>query len=86
MNTMRNLYAGLLTDWHFMRWLRLALGVFVSIQAFQMHDALAGMIAFFFFYQAVTNTGCCGAQGCAVPVQKKEGSTMEEVKAPEQEY
>ena len=86
MSTIRNLYAGLSTDWHFMRWLRLALGVFVSVQAVQMHDPLAGMIAFFFFFQAVTNTGCCGAQGCALPAQKKEVITTEEVKVRELEY
>ena len=43
-----------------MRWLRLSLGVFIGVQAFQTHDLLSGAIALFFLFQAVTNTGCCG--------------------------
>ncbi len=55
------------TNWHFMRWLRLGLGIFIGVQAIQMHDTFSGFIAAFFLFQAVTNTGCCGASGCAVP-------------------
>jgi hypothetical protein len=57
----------LFTNWHFMRWLRLGLGLFMGFQAIQVYDPLAGFIAFFFLYQAATNTGCCGAGVCAVP-------------------
>lgn len=60
----------LFTGWHLMRWLRLGLGIFISVQAIQNHDPLSGFIAAFFLFQAVTNTGCCGANGCAVPVPK----------------
>ena len=57
----------LFTGWHFMRWLRLGIGIFIAIQAIQMQDPLSGFIAAFFLFQAATNTGCCGAGGCAVP-------------------
>ena len=60
----------LFTGWHLMRWLRLGLGVFISVQAIQNHDPLSGILAAFFLFQAATNTGCCGANGCAVPVSK----------------
>ncbi|MFN8360668.1 MAG: hypothetical protein U0264_12205 [Candidatus Kapaibacterium sp.] len=56
-----------LTGWHFMRWLRLGLGIFIGVQAIQMHDTFSGFIAVFFLFQAVTNTGCCGTSSCAVP-------------------
>jgi hypothetical protein len=56
--------AHLFTGWHFMRWLRLALGVIIGISAFQTHDSISGFVAAFFLFQAVTNTGCCGANGC----------------------
>lgn len=56
-----------LTGWHFMRWLRLGLGIFIGVQAIQFQDAFSGFIAVFFLFQAVTNTGCCGSSGCAVP-------------------
>lgn len=79
MNTIRNLTGGLLTGWHFMRWLRLALGLFIAVQAVQMHDGLAGMIAVFLLFQVVTNTGCCGAQGCAVPMNNNKPVKIDEV-------
>ncbi len=69
----------LLTGWNFMRWLRLGLGIFIAIQAIQNHDSLSGFIAAFFLFQAVTNTGCCGANGCAMPTTKKENYTIEDV-------
>lgn len=78
MNAYINLRQMLFTNWHFMRWLRLGLGVFVAVQAVQMHDTLSGLIAFFFLYQAVTNTGCCGS-GCAVPATPKKISQTEEI-------
>lgn len=72
----------LLTGWHFMRWLRLGLGIFIAIQAIQNHDTLSGFIAAFFLFQAATNTGCCGSNGCAVPIKKTniEEIEFEEVK------
>ena len=63
----------LFTNWHFMRWLRLVLGGFIAVQAIQQHDLAPGLIGAFFLYQAITNTGCCGANGCAVaPTKNKE--------------
>lgn len=81
----------LFSNWHFMRWLRLGLGLFVGYQALVLHDAFAGIIAALFLFQAITNTGCCGAGGCAVPgkkVETKEANeiTYEEVKSLTQEH
>ena len=67
----------LLTGWDFMRVLRLMLGVYIGIQAILLADTLSGMISIFFLYQAVTNTGCCGVRGCAVPTQEQGQSTQE---------
>lgn len=58
----------LLTGWNFMRGLRLILGVIFLIQAIEMRDIITGLIATFFLFQGVTNTGCCGINGCAVPI------------------
>ena len=76
----------LTTGWHFMRIVRLCLGIFIAVQAVQTHDSVSGFIAVFFLYQAVTDTGCCGSQGCAVPTSKKdlyktEDIAFEEVKS-----
>jgi hypothetical protein len=74
----------LLTGWHFMRWLRLGLGLMIAFQAVEMHDVWLGLMAVFFLFQAVTNTGCCGASGCAVPTKTTDGKvedvTYEEIK------
>ncbi|MBI2270160.1 MAG: hypothetical protein HYU69_07360 [Bacteroidetes bacterium] len=69
----------LFTCWHFMRWLRLGLGVFMAIQAVQNHDTLSGLIGAFFLLQAVTNTGCCGVSSCATPATKNNADKIEEV-------
>ena len=69
----------LFTGWHFMRWLRLGLGIFIAIQAFQSYDALLGILAAFFLFQAITNTGCCSATGCVVPSTKSNPHKIEDV-------
>lgn len=70
----------LFTGWHFMRWLRLGLGVFIAIQAIRAQDTLSGFIATFFLFQAVTNMGCCGSNGCPVPASKNDSDKIEDVK------
>lgn len=78
----------LFTNWTFMRWFRFVLAIMIAIQAVQMHDLFSGAVAAFFLFQSLTNTGCCGSQGCGLPMQNnKEGNTenlsYEEVKVPE---
>ncbi|HLP22212.1 MAG TPA: hypothetical protein VK174_17980 [Chitinophagales bacterium] len=67
---METIKQNLFTNWHLMRLLRLFIGVTIAVQAFQMHDAIMGFFSAFFMFQAVTNTGCCGAQSCAAPIAK----------------
>ena len=62
----------LVTDWHPMRMIKLVFGVWAMVQAVQMHEYAIGIFGMFFLYQAVTNTGCCGAQGCDTPAPKKQ--------------
>lgn len=76
---MNTILENLFTNWHFMRWLRLGLGIFVAVQAIQHRDVLAGMIACFFFFQVITNTGCCGTAGCSVPSSDKKVNNAKEV-------
>lgn len=74
----------LFTGWHFMRWLRLALGLMIAFQALELHDVWMGLMAAFFLFQAATNTGCCGSGRCAIPTKtiesKAEDVTFEEIK------
>lgn len=69
----------LFTGWNFMRVLRLGLGVIIAIQAIKMHDMLSGGIAVFFLFQAITNTGCCGVNSCAMPEKDSNPAKMKEV-------
>lgn len=82
MNTIKQT---LMTDWNFMRVFRLGVGIFFAVQAITTRDIFSGLIAVFFLYQAVTNTGCCGSQGCSTTLPKNnpdkmEGIEFEEVK------
>lgn len=70
----------ILSDWHFMRWLRLGLGLYLVWQLVQRPDIFTGIVAAFFLFQAVTNTGCCGASGCAAPQKNPDSAKVEEVK------
>lgn len=69
----------LLTNWHFVRWLRLGMGLYAAVVALQLRDPLSGFIAALFLFQAVTNTGCCGAGGCAIPSSKRSLSEVKEI-------
>jgi hypothetical protein len=37
------------TGWHFMRWLRLAIGIYAIGQAILMHDRMIGFLGAFFY-------------------------------------
>lgn len=69
----------LLTNWNFMRFLRLGIGIYIAVQAVETESVFSGVVAVFFIYQAVTNTGCCGSNGCAVPIKKSNPDKTEEV-------
>ena len=69
----------LFTDWNFMRILRLGLGIYISIQAVETQSMISAIFALFFLFQAITNTGCCGSNGCAVPIKKNNSSKTEEI-------
>lgn len=64
---MKNL---LLTNWHLMRWVRLAVAIFLFSQAYIMREWSFVGIGIFFLIQVIFNMGC-GPNGCAVPNSKK---------------
>lgn len=63
--------------WHFMRWFRLGFGILLGVQAVSLQDSFAGIVAVFFLFQAFTNTGCCGSEGCALPAARTDDRVME---------
>jgi len=63
---MQTIKTTLFTDWHLARLIRLGLGLFIAIQAIRTHDSFSGLLAAFLLFQALSNKGCCGANGCTV--------------------
>ncbi|MCW2118557.1 hypothetical protein [Flavobacterium sp. 7A] len=59
----------LFTNWHAMRWIRLAISAFMILQAIQHHEIFFGFIGAFFLFQAGFNSGC-SLNGCTVPTYK----------------
>ncbi|MBP4143081.1 hypothetical protein J3S90_14845 [Flavobacterium sp. P4023] len=63
---MKNL---LFTNWHLMRFVRLAIVLFLFSQAYLMKDWIFVGIGLFFLIQVIFNLGC-GPNGCAIPNNK----------------
>ena len=64
-----------------MRLLRLAIGVWAVIAAFQTREAVLGLVGVLLLVMAVMNIGCCGVSGCATnrPANKNSSQKPEEV-------
>lgn len=60
----------LFTNWTFMRFLRLGLGLAVLAQAVIAKDVLFVLLGLGFTAMPVFNIGCCGSSGCYVPPKK----------------
>ncbi len=59
-------------NWNLMRLIRLALGIILVVQAYQVHDIFPGLIGALLLFQALSNTGCCGVGNCIVPPVKRD--------------
>jgi hypothetical protein len=62
------------TPWTFMRWLRLAIGVYLAFVGLFEHDIFAGSIGVLFTFLALLNQGCgggsCSTGNCKIPDKK----------------
>lgn len=67
----------LLSNWHLSRWVRLALGIFMAIEAIRRMDALSGILSAVLLFQAATDTGCCGTSACSAPTKGKKDISEE---------
>lgn len=59
----------LLTNWHFMRFLLIAISLFLFSEAYTTQQWFFGAFGLFFLVQAIFNLGC-GPNGCAIPQKK----------------
>jgi len=62
-------------NWHFMRFVRLGLGIAIIAQAIANKDALFIFLGAAFTAMAIFNYGCCGASGCYTPIKKTSNTT-----------
>lgn len=69
----------ILSNWNFMRFLRLGLGIAIVVQSVMAKDWTLGILGLLFAGMAVLNIGCCGTGGCAAP-PKKTSETTKEIK------
>lgn len=71
------------SNWNFMRFLRLGLGIAIIVQAILAKDWTMGIVGSLFTAMPVFNIGCCASGGCNTPenrnVENKKEITYEEV-------
>ena len=64
-------------NWSFMRGIRLLMGVYGLVQAWQTSQILIGIIGALLFAQGLMNWGCCGVQSCAPSKSSKQEKEVE---------
>lgn len=64
-----------MSNWNWMRVIRLLAGIAIIIQAIANKDTVFGVAGVLFTIMALFNTGCCGVGGCNAPIQKSNKST-----------
>ncbi len=67
----------ILSNWNFMRFVRLGLGIAIIVQSVLIKDWTMGIIGVLFTSMPVFNIGCCGVGGCAAPVKKSNETTKD---------
>lgn len=65
------------SNWTVMRFLRLAMGIAILVQAVMIKDILFVLGGIIFTAMPVFNIGCCGMAGCAAPAPKKQKTAKE---------
>jgi hypothetical protein len=58
-------------NWNPARIFRVALGIAAVVYAIVSKDSMVGWIGALLLLTGISNTGCCGASGCATPINKK---------------
>lgn len=58
------------SNWNFMRFIRLGLGIVIVFQSVISRDWPMGLLGLIFSGLALFNVGCCGVGGCSAPPEK----------------
>jgi hypothetical protein len=67
----------ILTNWTFIRFLRLVMGIAIPVQSVVAKDILFALLGIVFTAMPVFNIGCCGTQGCYTPSGKNQDKTKD---------
>jgi len=69
----------LFKNWNFVRLLRLAIGIFLVVEATQSGMWILVAVGMVFVVMPLFNIGCCAAGNCSVPTRnsKKNGDKVE---------
>ncbi len=59
-------------NWTFIRFIRLAMGIAIVVQAVIAKDVLFGIAGLLFTGLAIFNLGCCGTGGCFTSINKNK--------------
>ncbi|OJU74805.1 MAG: hypothetical protein BGO09_04320 [Bacteroidetes bacterium 47-18] len=68
-----------LSNWNFMRIVRLALGIMIIVQGIQVQEWLFVVLGGLFSLMPVLNIGCCSASGCSTQIPKNNKNVTEEI-------
>lgn len=63
--------SSLRASWSIMRLLRLAMGIFMMIEAWRSLSWAPALLGGILLFQAYSNTACCGGGSCEVPPPRK---------------
>jgi hypothetical protein len=67
-------------NWNPARIFRVAMGIAAVVYAIVSKDSMMGWIGSLLLLMGISNTGCCGASGCATPINKKNAiNTSDEI-------
>jgi hypothetical protein len=67
----------LFSNWNFMRFLRLGLGITIIVQSVMAGNWTMGILGLLFTAMPVFNIGCCGTGGCNAPIKKTSETTKD---------
>jgi len=60
----------ILSNWNFVRWVRLVMGIAIVAQSVAVKDFAFSVIGMALAGMAVFNIGCCGTGNCYTPVNR----------------
>lgn len=68
----------ILSNWNFMRILRLAMAIFIIFQGIETAQWLFVIAGIIFALMPIFNVGCCGTSGCNTNQNSKQNSKNQE--------